>query len=494
MPDKELKEQMYEVLEKACSVYQSLLSNSKAEAYLKRRGITLDSIERFRIGYAPGRAISTRRSEFPELASKTAGLIREITPYDGNTYGDVFFDRVVFPIFDELERVIGFNGRTLTDGPRIPKYVNTAETPLFKKGNILYGFGLKEIRQAIKQSRRVLIEEGPTDLIQTYQNGILNVVAPNGTALTAEQLKVLNRFSPDLEQILLFDGDEAGNRAAARVVGDNLGKGSRMMVCFMPEGEDPDSFLVKYGKMRFEEIIEARIPAFDYLLKINSKGLKLSKAEDYNAFLKLMKEPMQGIPEERRWAYVEELADKTGKGIEGIVRGIFPSMKNIVQTNTIVIPASKDKIRTWEVSWIRQVAADRNPSLVVNYFYGTLGVKPTDLFCHDVREIYRFMVEVNGEDRLKLNETLAGSQPKLVDAIVQRAKLRECNLDGEMVAETLNFTSERYRTKRVQIENSLLKALLLHANDKAMIAKNSGTGILKILQKIRELGDLNENE
>jgi DNA primase len=238
---------------------------ARARAYLTRRGLSADVIERFGIGYAPsgGEALARhlRARNLRIEDALAAGLIARRERPDGRALlVDRFRDRVTFPIADASGRTIAFGGRILPDRPATgdppPKYLNSPETPLFRKGQTLYG--LPQARDAIRKAGRAIVVEGYLDVIALTQAGIGEVVAPLGTALTADQLRLLRRFSEQV--IACFDGDDAGRRAAARSFPIFLEAGLWGRAAFLPADQDPDSFVRAHGREALEACLSAAEP------------------------------------------------------------------------------------------------------------------------------------------------------------------------------------------------------------------------------------------
>ena len=226
-----------------------------ALAYLRRRGLKPETMEAFGLGWAPDGRSALKQAltgeGFPEAMLIEAGLL--IKPEDGGESYDRFRGRVIFPIADRRGRVIAFGGRALGDIQ--PKYLNSPETPLFNKGRLLYA--LDKARQAVRNGADVIVTEGYTDVIALHQAGFAGAVAPLGTALTESQIEELWRLAP--EPVLCFDGDEAGRRAAGRALDRLLprlvpGKTARFV--FLPEGEDPDSFVSLSGPEAFGRLVD----------------------------------------------------------------------------------------------------------------------------------------------------------------------------------------------------------------------------------------------
>ncbi|MEC9077734.1 MAG: DNA primase [Pseudomonadota bacterium] len=274
------KADLYQAMEIACNFFQRSLQNgvdSRAQQYLRSRNLTSESIERFRVGFAPDSRNHLRSALSDSLTSESVliecGLL--IKPENGGEPYDRFRNRVTFPIFDQRNRVIAFGARAL--GEAQPKYLNSPETPLFNKGNVLYG--MSTVRSSAMKSGRVVVVEGYTDVIAMVTAGI-EAVAPMGTALTENQLLLLWRLSP--EPILCFDGDNAGLRAAQRAADRALpllkpGKSLRF-VC-LPVGEDPDSMIRAAGPEAMEDILRNSVPLSQLIWNLETDGKSFDTPE-----------------------------------------------------------------------------------------------------------------------------------------------------------------------------------------------------------------------
>lgn len=233
------KEKLFSIMEQATLFYQNALQdNKKVEEYLKNRGIKSATISEFRIGFAP----EGWRELYQYLLNKgvtagemiSCGLIKKMEGTAGSFY-DTFRGRIVFPIADSSGRVAGFSGRILVPDDKSPKYLNSPETILFNKSEIL--FGLDKAKKDIKIHDYSVLVEGQMDLVMMHQVGITNTVATSGTALTQEQLIKLRRLSNRI--IICYDGDNAGFNASNRSSKIALSLGMDLKVAQMPEGKDP---------------------------------------------------------------------------------------------------------------------------------------------------------------------------------------------------------------------------------------------------------------
>jgi DNA primase len=246
-----------------------------ARSYLKSRGINIETAKRWQIGYAPNTWDSlvhwANTAGFVKEELVESGLVK--LREEGNPRSriyDRFRDRLMFPIHNDFGEVVAFSGRILDPKAQGGKYVNSPETPLFSKGNLL--FGLHQSKRAIANARQAIVLEGQLDLITTFEAGIQNVVAPQGTALTTRHAALLRRFADEV--ILFFDADAAGQKAAERALEVLFGAGLQVKLGEMPPGEDPDSLIRTSGADAFRARVQAAEDFFDF--EINRK---LSAAE-----------------------------------------------------------------------------------------------------------------------------------------------------------------------------------------------------------------------
>jgi DNA primase len=242
----DVRESMYLVSEFAKTYFHSTLLNSEEGkaiglSYFKERGFTNETIKKFALGYSPESWDAFTKEalgkgykmEFLESTGLT--IAREDRPFDR------FKSRVMFPIQSMSGRVLGFGGRILTNDKKAAKYLNSPESDIYHKSKVLYG--IFQAKQSIAKLNNCFLVEGYTDVIQFNQAGIENVVASSGTALTPDQIRLINRLTKNIT--VLFDGDAAGLRASVRGIDLILEEGMNVKVCTFPDGEDPDSFARK---------------------------------------------------------------------------------------------------------------------------------------------------------------------------------------------------------------------------------------------------------
>ncbi len=269
------RDKLYERMEVAGRHYrQALKAAEPAVAYLKKRGVTGETAARFALGYAVDdwQPLAAAFADYQDSLLVEAGLV---IANEGKRY-DRFRDRVMFPIRNERGRVIAFGGRVMGAGE--PKYLNSPETPLFHKGRELYG--LHEHRRAIQGENRVLVVEGYMDVVMLDQHGVQNAVATLGTAITPDHVTRLLRLADEV--IFAFDGDNAGRKAAWRALENSLPQaqdGKLLTFLFLPEGEDPDSFVQSQGADAFRKLCDRAMPLSDFLFAELSAQTDLSSQE-----------------------------------------------------------------------------------------------------------------------------------------------------------------------------------------------------------------------
>ncbi len=275
-PAADRKADLYNYLDRAACFFESCLNDSSAGAvareYLKKRKIGSETVKKFRIGFAPNAwdSIVHRLGKSADdlLNLEKAGLVKERAQGEG--YYDVFRNRLMIPILDVHGRVAGFGGRVLSPDDE-PKYLNSAESETFNKRRMLFNF-----REAVPAARRlnaVIVVEGYLDAISLYQNGVKNVVASLGTAISAEQIHMLAR---NCEVIYFcYDGDAAGQRATLRAI--SLQKDAPVnarVVCFPDPTDDPDSFVSREGGDSFKKLLEKASDIYTFLIETHTRGLK----------------------------------------------------------------------------------------------------------------------------------------------------------------------------------------------------------------------------
>jgi DNA primase len=300
--------------------HKYLLENpaaGRARQYLEQRGMSREMISRFQLGYAPDRwdflAQALAEAGEAEQVAVAAGLLVQKDP--GRVY-DRFRDRVIFPIFSLNGQVAGFGGRILGDGQ--PKYLNSPESAVFNKSQTL--FGLYQNKSAVREAGRCLIVEGNFDLLSLVAHGLQYVAAPLGTALTSQHVKILKRYAE--EAVVVFDGDQAGLKAAMRAVPLFLTEQLDAKIVVLPEEHDPDTFVTTFGKEALEEKVAQAMELSEFVFSrlVKEHGLSLAGK---NKIVRDLQPLIAAIGNRalQKSLFVSHFSDKLGLKAEDLVGG-----------------------------------------------------------------------------------------------------------------------------------------------------------------------------
>jgi len=309
---------LLEIMQRASDYYRmQLKASDRAIEYLKGRGLSGKIAARFQIGYAPSgwQNLEAVFDDYQAEGLKTAGLVIEND--QGRRY-DRFRERIMFPIHDQKGQIIGFGGRVLTSGANEdgPKYLNSPETPVFQKGQELYGLFLA--RRAIRDAGRALVVEGYMDVVALAQYEIEYAVAALGTATTPQHITKLMRQTDEI--VFCFDGDAAGQRAAWRAAMNALPAltdSLRLNFLFLPAEHDPDSYVREFGKEAFEAAMRTAVPLSQYLVQHLSSDNPLQSQEDKVRFLNEAEPILQQIHAPRLALLLRKrVAELTGISME----------------------------------------------------------------------------------------------------------------------------------------------------------------------------------
>lgn len=328
-------EKLYKInTEAARFFYKNLQGSKSSKSYFLGRGITEGTIRRFGLGYALDNWVTLLKylkgKGYSELDMLNAGLI--IRNEKGNYY-DRFRNRVMFPVFDSRGRVIGFGGRVLDDSK--PKYLNSPETAVFKKGTNLYGLNFS-IKNKI-EDRTIIIVEGYMDCISLHQYGITNVVASLGTALTINQAKLLKRYVDKV--IISYDADLAGQSATIRGLQILKGEGFDVRVLTVPQGKDPDEYIRSNGREAFLKLIDNALPLIDYKIKRAKEGIDLNNHEMVISFIKNAAEIISDLNPVEKDIYIKQISEEAGikeQAIYDLISdNIHKNSSNMQDVNTL---------------------------------------------------------------------------------------------------------------------------------------------------------------
>lgn len=301
---------LYEMHELAGRLFRELLASPagrEARQYLERRGVDQAVAEEFGLGLSDrsGQMLvrAFERAGFPPDLMEESGLV--LRRADGSGFYDRFRGRLMFPIHSETGKLVGFGGRALAEGDE-PKYLNSPETPIYRKSQILYN--LNRSRKAIEQEGRAVLVEGYMDAISVWSAGVRNVVAVCGTALTPLQVRSLRRHAPEV--VLNFDSDRAGAAATEKHIPVLLEEGMRVRVLELGGGKDPDEFIRVHGAGRYREALEGARSYFHWLADLARSRFDLRRPEGRVAAFQFLLPAIQKMPDRLdRLAVAQDVAD-----------------------------------------------------------------------------------------------------------------------------------------------------------------------------------------
>lgn len=318
------EKRLHTLMERAANWFAEQLFTPRGREgmlYLKNRGLSAEAMRRFNLGYAPQesqaliKALAAEKFTTDEMMQ--VGLIKKSE--DRNEYFSFFRNRVMFPVGDRRGRPVAFGGRVMGDGE--PKYLNSPDNTLFHKGKLLYG--LSRARMAVAEGQPLLVVEGYMDVIALINNGFSGAVAPLGTAMTEDQMRLLWQLLPPLEHreigrdyspILCFDGDNAGQKAAARAIDRALPlltAAQTFRVAFLPEGEDPDSLLRQSNRQAMQSVLDRSQNLNEILWNMTAAGRRLETPEDKASFFTALRAKTDKITDETlRKLYKDLFAEK----------------------------------------------------------------------------------------------------------------------------------------------------------------------------------------
>ena len=429
------REALYLANEVAAKFFtEQLLSSEEgldiALPYFTQRGVRSEAIQTFGLGYSPGdrRALAkyVEAHGYDMESFVATGLL--YAPSEGRPSADRYHERVIFPIYNVGGRVVGFGGRTMRKADKIAKYINSPESIIYDKSRELYG--LYQAKRAIAQLDQSIIVEGYLDVIAMHQVGIENVVATSGTALTENQIQLLRRFSHNV--LVLFDGDEAGVKAALRSIDMLLAEGMQIKLLVLPDGEDPDEFVSNRSRTEVEEYFAAHAQDF---LTFKSQLYAQQMASDPQLKTQLMRDILQSIatiPDSlERIVYIQQMSQMYGVAEDLLLQQIKRERFSRGRVYQYAPPAAETP---------EEVAPEETPQ----------EVSPLDApMSNEELDLIRLVVRY-GERKLKISvqdeEAGEGAEPMVIQVAVA------------------NFVYQELKQDDIVIEHPLVKRILNDSN------------------------------
>lgn len=462
-PQSKLREKLYEVNHMASEFYQYLLTKhahgEKARLYLKNRGVSDKSIKTFSLGYSPnsweGLLRFLRKKGYDEELMESAGLV--IPSRSSNTashsYYDRFRGRVMFTLRDHRGNVVGFSGRLLESDAKEAKYINTSETPVYSKSNILYG--LDVTKGAIQKANQAILTEGELDVISSFQVGVSNVVAIKGSALTEGHIHLLKRFTERL--VFALDSDIAGDMASRRGIEMADKAGFDIQVVHIPNGKDPDE-AARTDEVAFKKAIQHAVPFYDYCIDSAVKrfgiesayGKKKASEELVSIVGKIENTIVQDHYIKKLATTLETSETAIREGIRKLVR--YSSGKHPTEETSDVIPLSRlEKLEMYLLGLLLQ-------GKTIDSFEEFVQLVPLSDIRHlPVRRIMELLGQFLKEQRIFLIKDFGDSLPSELAPVLDDAFL----LDLTTILDTEEHTALEWSKALAEYRKLLLRQKIL---------------------------------
>ena len=408
--------------------YNSLgMRGNKGLAYLKKRGLSKETITAFGLGYAPASGHALVDHLRNEGVSDEDMLKLGLANKGKEGLYDKFRDRVMFPIISTQDKVIGFGGRAIGDYK--PKYLNSPESEIFLKKNNLFGLNLT--KKEIDKEQRAIIVEGYMDMISLYQNGIRNVAASLGTALTLNQARLLCRYSKNI--VLSYDSDQAGINAALRGIDVISEAGGKPKVMHVTDGKDPDDYVRKHGKEAFLKLADNAMPATDYKLRLARRGFDLNNDMDVLEYINRVVPVLRGLGPVEQDIYIRKLSSEFGISESAISMAVRAGGDNNKMVNNFNSNAGRERV-------VRDsVRRAQNKG-----YYDRFEMAFVILAMRDPRYIKRF-----SEDGIVFGSALANKILLVEESLCNDAQTAVHGISTEKIFEALDPDEEAVFTKQL---------------------------------------------
>ncbi len=501
---------LYEINKSAAKFFFEKLQNVSGyekdflTEYIKNRDIKKDTMRKFGIGYAEKEWDSLlnhfkEENIFTEEDIEKAGLIIK---NEKGKYYDRFRGRLMFPIFSENDKVVGFGGRKLYEDETGGKYLNSPETRIYSKSRILYGLNFS--RESIRALDYVLLVEGYMDLISLHQAGFHNVVASSGTALTVEQVQLIARYTKNI--VMNYDADLAGIKATKRGIELVLEAGLELTVVTLPEGEDPDSFIKNKGKEEFEVFLNNRKSIIEFISELYIKENKLNSVQERTDYIKEIIGYISRIPDSiKRAFFIKDIATKYGlyesdlrdeleKAIKTFKKEYYPKSSIVLPEKKTFKKQDKKKIDRAEIDLLDILVNGDNKA--IEYLENNLDVQ----FIQD-ETVLKITTELLDEymnegkiDVSKIINKLEDTQAKTLLGSVSTAKYEVSKSEKFANNNTLLSKTERKLTNYLKVAKDVIKNFQISLRQRKIDELlKGGSDPTEIIRLKREINDLQKN-
>lgn len=443
-------ENYYEIMEESHKFFMEKVFAPEARhalEYLANRDLNTHLIKEHQLGYAPAKW----RGLYEYLLEKgyktedvlNLGLIKK---NEDNIY-DVFRDRIIFPIYSTHGRVIAFGGRTLEKKSEVPKYINSPDTPIFKKGKNIYGI---ERARNIKEKNYSILMEGYMDVLSSAIYGFDTSIAPLGTALTAEQAELIKRYSPNV--LISFDMDKAGMAATERAAYILKSKGFNIRVLEFKNAKDPDEFLKKNGREGFLKVVKDSVEIFDFLYNLFLEEYDLKDVISKQNFIEKFKEFFLSLESDlEKEIYLKRLSEKVSIDIDILKKTLVENNKKknikIKKENKIDEEFKKNHLYDMEISIIKLLL--KNP-----VYYRFFRNKKMDF---DItKKVFKFFEEKIKENLILSSKNIIGEFKNYIENSDEFTDYEKANVFPEIIMDYICDKSQN-ETENLEIFKSYFR-------------------------------------
>lgn len=406
----------HDLMREAGLFYTYYLHNSEygktALSYLEKRGLSVDDLNHFAIGLAPKEKDTLfqvlKNKGFDPLMMIELGLVKQ---REDGSYYDLMTKRITFPIHDHLGRVVGFSGRTLDDNQ--VKYLNTPESKIFKKGEVLYH--LFQASRDIRMKKKVILYEGFFDVIASYKSGLGNGVATMGTALTKQQATLLKQVTNDV--LIAYDGDKAGQQATMKAISILEEAKIRTDIVGLKDGLDPDDFLKKYGPEAYQNAFKQTIDPLVFSYDYHKNGLNLKNSNDIQEFKTRINRMLKFKDQSIKEIYLRKLAQEIGTSYDSVIpKGMdygTPEQKAVLPKPKPSVQSALKKYYTAEIDLFIAMTQSTEHAKRIEEALGSQYVADIDLYKLRGHLMLGYYVE---HDTFDLDTFKSSLNPELLEA------------------------------------------------------------------------------
>ncbi|GAB4363922.1 MAG: DNA primase [Calditrichia bacterium] len=473
-------ERLYRANQFAADFYHRMLLNqfARLQEYFEKRGIHEKTIKSFQLGYIPDewdglyREIERKKMGIDPFLK--VGLLLRSEKDPEHKY-DRFRNRIMFPIYNLSGRVVAFGGRTLSEEPNTPKYINSPESPIYQKGQVL--FGLNFSKEWIRQEELAIFVEGYMDYLQLYQQGIKNVVATSGTALTEDQARLIRRYTTNV--ILCYDADSAGIEAAIRGGQILFQNNINTRVLILPDDEDPDSFVRKNGASAFRALLQEAKDYFTFRMeRLLSTAPELSVSQQTHIVNELL-DTLAALPDPLKAnLYLNVLVEKFKLSGEALLSELQKKRKIYQAREKRIAERERQTMPTPQTSVVLSGAWSAEKDVLIlslNYFEKIKDIifdilEPDDFLNDAFKEIFVYIQEHREKDKDELlHAVLASLEDEKILSLLTANLFQEIQNPDQYLRDCIEKIKVARYQHEIELFREKLKSLPSDAHDSVLL-------------------------